>query len=157
MAGVVRRRQERTAAGGGRFAFVSLSDPTGEYEALFPPEALRRVRELLEPGSHIVIKARARTNEGEVRFFADDAEPLDRAVDMSGVSLRVHVAPAAADATSLRQRLRPAERGGGDVVLVAPMPGGRELELKLPGRYVLDAAARGAIKSAPGVTLLEEA
>ena len=42
MAGVVRRRQERAASGSGeKFAFVSLSDPTGEYEVLFPPEALR--------------------------------------------------------------------------------------------------------------------
>ena len=30
-------------------------------------------------------------------------------------------------------------------------------ELKLPGRYVLDAAARGALKTAPGVTFLEDA
>src|SRR5581483_1964488 len=37
MAGVVRRRQERASAGSGeKLAFVSLSDPTGEYEVLFP-------------------------------------------------------------------------------------------------------------------------
>jgi DNA polymerase III subunit alpha len=40
---------------------------------------------------------------------------------------------------------------------VAGFPGGREIELKLPGRYVLDAAARGALKTAPGVTFLEDA
>jgi DNA polymerase-3 subunit alpha len=38
MAGVVRRRQERASARSGeKFAFISLSDPTGEYEVLFPP------------------------------------------------------------------------------------------------------------------------
>lgn len=42
MAGVVRRRQERASAKSGeKFAFVTLSDPTGEYEVLFPPESLR--------------------------------------------------------------------------------------------------------------------
>ena len=51
MAGVVRRRQERaSAAAGEKFAFVTLSDPTGEYEVLFPPEALRKCRDAAGAG-----------------------------------------------------------------------------------------------------------
>jgi DNA polymerase-3 subunit alpha len=158
MAGVVRRRQERSAAGSGdKFAFVSLSDPTGEYEVLFPPEALRRRRDVLEPGAHVAIKVRAKAADGDVRFFGDDAEPLDQAIEAIPASLRVHVLPGAADAHALRQRLKAAGSGGGDIVLVAGFGGGREAELKLPGRYVLDAAARGALKTAPGVTFLEDA
>jgi len=158
MVGVVRRRQERSASGSGeKFAFVSLSDPTGEYEVLFPPEALRRRRDVLEPGAHVLIKVRAKSSDGDVRFFGDDAEPLDRTIETGTASLRVHLSTAAADAAALRQRLKPAPSGGGDVVLVAGLPGGREAELKLPGRYVLDAAARGALKTAPGVMFLEEA
>jgi DNA polymerase-3 subunit alpha len=158
MAGVIRRRQERAASGSGeKFAFVSLSDPTGEYEVLFPPESLRRCREALEPGARVLIKVRAKTTEGDVRFFGDEAEPLDKAIESITASLRVHLTPAAADASALRQRLKPASTGGGDVVLVAGFNGGREVELKLPGRYVLDAAARGALKTAPGVTFLEDA
>ncbi len=34
---------------------------------------------------------------------------------------------------------------------------GSEVEIKLPGRYRLDAALRGALKSAPGVVMLEDA
>jgi len=158
MAGVVRRRQERAASGSGeKFAFVSLSDPTGEYEVLFPPEALRKHRDVLEAGAHIMIKVRAKSSEGDVRFFGDEAEPLDRAIESIPASLRVHLSTAAADAQALRQRLRTAPSGGGDVVLVAGFAGGREVELKLPGRFVLDAAARGALKTAPGVTFLEDA
>jgi DNA polymerase-3 subunit alpha len=158
MAGVVRRRQERAASGSGeKFAFVSLSDPTGEYEVLFPPEALRKHREVLEAGAHVLIKVRAKSAEGDVRFFGDEAEPLARAIENAPASLRVHLSSSAADAEALRQRLRTAPSGGGDVMLVAGYPGGREVELKLPGRYVLDAAARGALKTAPGVTFLEDA
>jgi DNA polymerase-3 subunit alpha len=158
MAGVVRRRQERAASsGGGKFAFVSLSDPTGEYEVLFPPESLRKCRDVLETGARVLIKVRAKTSEGDVRFFGDDAEPLDRAIEQATASLRVHLTSGSADAGALRQRLRNAPSGGGDVVLVAGYAGGREVELKLPGRYILDAAARGALKTAPGVTFLEDA
>ena len=74
MVGMVRRKQERASAKSGeKFAFVNLSDPTGEYEVLFPPEALRKHRDVLEPGAHIAIKVRAKSADGDVRFFGDDA------------------------------------------------------------------------------------
>ena len=159
MAGVVRRRQERTSQNSGeKFAFVTLSDPTGEYEVMFQSEALRRYRDVLEPGAAIVIRVRARSaGDGDVRFYGEEAEPLERAIDAIPASLRVHISPTAADPAALRQRLKPATGGGGDVILIAGFGGGREVELKLPGRYVLDAAARGALKTAPGVTFLEDA
>jgi len=124
---------------------------------MFPPESLRRCREALEPGARVLIKVRAKTTDGDVRFYGDEAEPLDRAIELIPMSLRVHLSAASADADALRQRLKLAKAGGGDVVLVAGFNGGREVELKLPGRYVLDAAARGALKTAPGVTFLEDA
>jgi DNA polymerase-3 subunit alpha len=160
MAGVVRRRQERASArSGDKFAFVSLSDPTGEYEVMYPPESLRRCRDALEPGAAVMIRVRAATSEGEVRFFGDDAQPLDTAIAAMAATLRVHLASTGADMPALRARLRPAGSAdrGGEVILVAGLGGGREVELKLPGRFALDGALRGALKSAPGVDYLEEA
>ena len=60
--------------------------------------------------------------------------------------------------SSLRSRLPAASGGGtgGEVVLIAGLGAGREVELKLPGRFQLDSAVRGALKTAPGVTYLEE-
>ncbi len=157
MAGVVRRRQERVQQSGDRFAFVSLSDPTGEYEVLFPPEALRKCRDALEPGKAVLIKVRAKSRDGEVRFFGDDAEPLDKAVEHVAASLRVHVSPQSTEIEALKKRLvGAAAQRGGEVVLVAGLGGGREVELKLPGFYTLDASLRGALKTAPGVAYLED-
>ena len=157
MAGVVRRRQERVQQSGDRFAFVSLSDPTGEYEVLFPPEALRKCRDALEPGKAVLIKVRAKSRDGEVRFFGDDAEPLDKAVEHVAASLRVHLSPHSTEIEALKTRLLgAATQRGGEVVLVAGLGGGREVELKLPGFYSLDAAMRGALKTAPGVAYLED-
>ena len=158
MAGVVRRRQERVQQSGERFAFVSLSDPTGEYEVLFPPESLRRCREVLEPGKSVCIRVRAKSRDGEVRFFGDDAEPIEKALESTAAGLRVHVSPRSTEVESLRKRLAAgAAQRGGEVVLVAGLGGGCEVELKLPGRYTLDASLRGALKTAPGVLYLEDA
>jgi DNA polymerase-3 subunit alpha len=157
MCGVVRRRQERASQSGEKFAFVSLSDPTGEYEVLYPPESLRKCRDVLEPGKAVAIKVRAKARDGEVRFFGDDAEPIEKAVENVVAGLRVHLSPSAAEIDALKRRLEPAQaQRGGEVTFVAAIGGGREIELRLPGRYTLDAALRGALKTAPGVALLED-
>ena len=46
----------------------------------------------------MLIKVRAKAADGDVRFFGDDAEPLDRALRARAASLRVHLSTAAADA-----------------------------------------------------------
>jgi DNA polymerase-3 subunit alpha len=157
MAGMVRRRQERASASGDKFAFVSLSDPTGEYEVLFPPEALRKCREILEPGKAVVLRVRAKSRDGEVRFFGDDAETVDKTIEAVAAGLRVHVSPGSTEVESLKKRLSGAvSPRGGEIILVAGLGGGREVELKLPGFYALDASLRGALKTSPGVAFLEE-
>ena len=158
MAGVVRRKQERSSARTGeKFAFVTLSDPTGEYEVLFPPESLRRCREALEPGKAVVLKVRAKSGDGEVRFFGDEAEAIEQSLETGAGALRVHLSALSADAGSLKARLdRATSPKGGEILLVAALDGGREVEVKLPGLYRLDPALRGALKSSPGVALLED-
>lgn len=157
MAGVVRRRQERAQGSGERFAFVALSDPTGEYEVLFPPEALRAHRDLLEPGRAILLKVRAKSRDGEVRFFGDTAEPLDKALEDAVSGLRVHLTATGASVPALRSCLESAASGrGGEVTLIAPVPGHREVELRLPGRYRLDASLRGTLRTLPGVAFFED-
>jgi DNA polymerase-3 subunit alpha len=158
MAGVVRRKQERASQSSGeKFAFVTLSDPTGEYEVLFPPESLRKCRDLLEPGKAVAIKVRAKARDGEVRFFGDDAEPVDKAVENAVAGLRVHVAPRSAEIEALKRRLENVgSPRGGEIILVANIDRGREVEMKLPGRFTLDASVRGALKTAPGVMFVED-
>jgi len=158
MAGVVRRRQERAAQSSGeKFAFVTLSDPTGEYEVLFPPESWRRCRDLMEPGAAVAITVRAKAKDGEVRFFGDGAEPVAKAVENVVAGLRVHLAPRSAEIDALKKRLEGSVNPrGGEIILVAGVGAGREVELKLPGRFTLDGSVRGAIKTSPGVVFVED-
>ncbi|THD80736.1 MAG: DNA polymerase III subunit alpha [Phenylobacterium sp.] len=158
MAGVVRRKQERASQRTGeKFAFVTFSDPTGEFEVLFPPETLRKCRDLLEPGKAVAIKVRASAKDGEVRFFGDDVEPVEKAVENVVAGLRVHIAPRSAEIDALKRRLETvANVRGGEIVIVAGIGGGREVEMKLPGRFSLDPAVRGALKTAPGVVFVED-
>ncbi|WP_395674339.1 DNA polymerase III subunit alpha, partial [Phenylobacterium sp.] len=157
MAGIVRRKLEKPGRTGEKFAFVTFSDPTGEYEVLFPPETLRRCRDFLEPGKAVSIRVRAKASEGEVRFFGDDAQPVEKAIENAVAGLRVHLAPRSAEIEALKKRLEGvADPRGGEILLVAGLGQGREVELKLPGRFTLNGAVRGAIKTAPGVVFVED-
>jgi DNA polymerase-3 subunit alpha len=157
MCGVVRRKQEKPGRTGEKFAFVTLSDPTGEYEVLFPPEALRACRDALEPGKAVAIRVRAKAKDGEVRFFGDSAEPIEKAIENVVAGLRVHLAPRSAEIEALKARLEGSVNArGGEIVLIAGLGDGREVEVKLPGRFTLNNAVRGALKSAPGVVFVED-
>ena len=158
MAGVIRRKQEKASQSSGeKFAFVTLSDPTGEYDVLFPPESLRKFREFLEPGKAVCIKVRAKAKDGEVRFFGDEAEPIEKAIENAVAGLKVHVVPRSAEIEALKKRLEGVVNPrGGEIILIASVDGGREVELKLPGRFTLDASVRGALKTSPGVSFVED-
>jgi len=158
MAGIVRRKQERAQASGSKFAFVSLSDPTGEYDVLVPPEVLRKVRDVLEPGKAVSLKVRAKARDGEVRFFADDADPIESVLANAGAGLRIHFLSSPDAAGAIQKRLELARSNkGGEVTLVLGLEAGRQVDVKLPGRFQLDAAVRGALKVSPGVLYLEDA
>ncbi|MNT78366.1 DNA polymerase III subunit alpha [compost metagenome] len=102
---------------------------------------------------------RAKSADGEVRFFGDDASQMETLLDDTQIGLRVVLSAQSADAEALKARLdRARSQGkGGEVWLQATLGGRTEVEIKLPGRYRLDAALRGALKSAPGVIILEDA
>jgi DNA polymerase-3 subunit alpha len=158
MAGIIRRKQERAAQGSGeKFAFVTLSDPSGEYEVLFPPESLRKNRDHLEVGASIVLKVRSKGRDGEVRFFGDDAGPMSATLKTDDLGLKVHVSAQVINLAELRAQLEVARSDkGGEISLVSDLGSEGQIEFKLPLRYNLDAHVRGALKQMTGVLYYED-
>ncbi|CAL4867728.1 DNA polymerase III subunit alpha [Asticcacaulis sp. MM231] len=158
MAGIIRRKQERAAQGSGeKFAFVTLSDPSGEYEVLFPPESLRKNRDHLEVGASIVLKVRSKGRDGEVRFFGDDAGPMSATLKTDDLGLKVHVSAQVINLAELRAQLEVARSDkGGEISLVSDLGSEGQIEFKLPQRYNLDAHVRGALKQMTGVLYYED-
>ncbi len=160
MAGVVRRRQEKVSQRSGeKFAFLTLSDPTGEFEALVPPKVLAGVRETLEPGSAVMATVKIEEGEEQRRLILEAADLIDPfAAEHAGSGLRVRLDdPGALEA--LRARLERAdaraEAPRGPLHLVVSLSDGRTAELRLGERHAIDPAARAAIKSVRGVSAVE--
>ncbi len=160
MAAVVRRRQEKVSQRSGeKFAFVTLSDPSGEFEALVPPKVLREVRDVLEPGAAASLNMKIEDNEEGLRLILDGADVIDPfAAEHAGEGLRIRLSDASVLEGLKRRVERANEREGakGSMHLVVPLSDGRTVELRLPGRHAIHPAAKAAIKAVNGVLEVEQ-
>ena len=162
IAGSVAGRQERKSARGNRFAFAQLSDPTGLYEVTLFSDVLEASRDHLEAGANVVLTVEATLESDQLKLLARSVAPVDGVVaDAGGAGLRVFVdaVEAVGPVASLLQRARneSSARGRGPVqlCLMAPdLPG--EVDMELPDEFPVNPQIKGAIKSLPGVMMVEE-
>ena len=162
MIGVVRRRIEKPARSGGKFAFLTLSDPSGETEIMVMPEMLADVRERLEPGSSVSVRVEVRKKEDEIRLSLARVVPLAEArltpLGQKTLSVRLGVGAGPDELATVMQAIAKApgaERG--DVVLYVPLADGKICQLKLPETYPVGILAQRALKSASCVDSVEAA
>jgi DNA polymerase-3 subunit alpha len=155
IAATVLDRAERRTKSGNKMGVVMLSDQTAQFEAILFSEGLARYRDLLEPGARVVCMVRGSLEGEEVRVRIETVEQLDAAAAGLQSSLRIFLRDDA-PISSIRERLR--ERGEGEVsIVVAIENGGREVEVKLPGRFRTSPQIAGALKAIPGVVTVEHA
>ena len=155
MAGVIRRRQERVSQRSGkRFAWVTLSDPSGEFEVLVNPETLQSSRDVLEVGASVMISASIDDKEEQLRFFADSIEPLDDAPAAAGLKVRLNV-EALESVKARLDRAADSAKGEGIVHLILAVADGSEAELRLPGRVPTTPPVQAALRGVKGVESVE--
>jgi len=161
VAGTVVSRSERRTRTGGKMGIIGLSDPTGHYEAVLFSEGLAEYRDLLEPGSPVLLFVSAEMQGDEVRARIQSAEPLDAAAANLQHSLRVFLRNEI-PIEAVAKRLEPARgapqagrNGDGEVSMVLLLSAGTEVEIKLPGRFKVSPQIAGAIKAVPGVVQVE--
>lgn len=163
LAGIVRRRQEKLSRRNERFAFLTLSDASGEFEALVPPKVLAQTRDLLEPGEGIVATLRVEENDEQIRLILDGCEPLSallKEAALPGLTLLLE-SPDALD--GIRERLARAGNGGnsgngagrGVIMLDMALGDGSRARIRLPGGHTIDPALRSALKQVAGVAAVE--
>jgi DNA polymerase-3 subunit alpha len=159
VAGTVVSRQERRTRTGSKMGIIGLSDPTGHYEAVIFSEGLAEHRDLLEPGTAVLLFLSAEVQGDEVRARIQSVEPLDAAAANRNKGLRVFLrnqAPIEAVAKRLESIPRNVgANGDGEVSMVLMLAQGTEVEVKLPGRFKVSPQIAGAIKAVPGVVQVE--
>jgi DNA polymerase-3 subunit alpha len=157
IAGSVSSRQEKKSAKGNRFAFVSLSDPTGLYEVTVFSDVLEASRDHLEPGKNVVLTVRVDPDGDGVKLLANAVQPIDAvAADAGASALRIHLnrSEAAASVAALLAKVEGRSRAA--ITICVPDDAGREIDVMLPQPYPVTPQIKGAIKAMPGVVMVEE-
>ncbi len=162
MAGTVSGRQERKSARGNRFAFVQLSDPTGQYEVTMFSDTLEAARAHLETGSQVVIQAEATMEADQLKLLGRSVTPIDTiATDAVSAGLRVFLdgpEPIPSVASVLENALRDGVKGGRGPIYFCligeDLPG--EVEIDLGRDFPVSPQIKGALRSLGGVVEVEE-
>jgi DNA polymerase-3 subunit alpha len=163
VAGTVVSRTERRTKTGSKMGIIGLSDPSGHYEAVLFAEGLAQYRDLLEPGSAVLLFLTAEVQGDEVRARIQSVEPLDEAAARMHRGLRVFLRDTQPLA-GVARRLEASQKGGngngaeaadGEVSMVLLLRNGSEVEVKLPGRFKVSPQIAGAIKAVSGVVTVE--
>ena len=161
MIGVVRARVEKPAKTGGKFAIVTLSDPSGEYELFVNDELLQTSRDTLDVGGRVIVTVRVRKVEEELRFSMDTVKELTKASIGAHETLLVRLSPDAplGRIASVAEALRkaPSRNALGAIHLEIPVEGDRVVTIALEGKYPVDFVAMQAFKSVPGVNQVRPA
>jgi DNA polymerase-3 subunit alpha len=155
LAGIVTGRQERTSAKGSRFAFAQLSDASGMYEVVVFSETLAAHRELLEPGTPVLLTVDVRLEPDNVRLTAQAIQGLEAAAAQTSAGLKVYLSDSG-PIPSLKQIMERCGRGKGRLRLVLELERGRECEVVVPGGWAISPATRGAIKAIPGIVDVQD-
>ncbi|WP_424631186.1 DNA polymerase III subunit alpha [Bradyrhizobium sp. SYSU BS000235] len=170
VAATVVSRMERRTKTGNKMGIIGLSDPTGHFEAVLFSEGLAQYRDVLEPGSAVLMQLGAELQGEDVRARILHAEPLDDAAAKTQKGLRIFVRddkPLDSIAKRLEShqtstagssngiptvRSAPLQSGGdGEVTLVMLLDLQTEVEMKLPGRFRVSPQIAGALKAVTGV------
>ena len=158
----MRKRQERMSKRGRRFAFVNISDPTGDFEVLFGEELLVANRAILEAGALVELTAKVEDRDGEIRLFANSITSLELTGEASvikGLQIRLRSASIETldelEKTLTELKKAPAKTTG-YVEIFAPLEAGREGHWRLPGKFGIDTAIQKAIKANRAVELITE-
>jgi DNA polymerase-3 subunit alpha len=160
LAAIVVSARERRSQKGNKFAFAMFSDATGQFEAVVFSDTLARCRDLLEPGTPVLVSVEAERDGESVKMRVNGIEALDVAAGTVSRGLRIvldgrGIAAAKRPFDEIKALLKPGGRAEVKLALelagVPGVSGPREIEIALPGRYEVGAAERGEISTVRGV------
>ncbi len=148
LAGTVIYRQDRKSRQGNRFAFVGVSDPTGQFEAVVFSDTLASTRDLLEPGQAVILRVDAGLDGEDVKVRVQSVEPLDKAAENSTTGLKVFIRNTK-PLPGIQARLT--NGGRSPVRLVVMSEQGSTIEISLGNSFTITPQIKGAIKAIRGV------
>jgi DNA polymerase III subunit alpha len=154
VAGVVLAKKVRTNKQGKKYAFISVSDPTGVFEFTVFSEHLTEFADLLVPGKTVFVTVSGRVENESLRLtlmtIADLEAKLSHLSQKYELTLndQTHV-------VQVQDILKKAPTGVSTIQLKVPVGHGKQVRVALPGKYRLSAEVCATLSTIHGLILEE--
>ncbi|NNE86773.1 MAG: DNA polymerase III subunit alpha [Silicimonas sp.] len=159
--------QERKSGRGTRYFRMNASDPTGQLSGMVLfPEDFEKTRAVLDQTSEVVMMIEGRLNDGQYDPMARSVAPLETVIS-AGVSAGLNVMIDQIDAVPMIQSVLERFRDDGSIksrgpikitALDVPLPGAsQDVPIHIGDAWPVSPQIKGALKSLPGVVLVEDA
>jgi DNA polymerase-3 subunit alpha len=157
IAGTLLDMDIRRTKSGSKIAILSLSDRSGQFEAMLFSEMLAKSRALLEPGKALLFAMGGNVDGEDVRLRVLDIDDLAQALSKAQKGVRLVLSEQMAlgarngidPLAALKSVLKPG--GEGAVELRLRMLDGGEIDLKLPGRFDVSGPSVATLSAIGGV------
>ena len=157
LAGCLQSYQRKISKNGKPFAFVKMSDTSGEYEGILFSEGIKRYGEVLESGAPLYSQVTVDKQGEDVppRIMFNVIKTLDDAIAENSKGLIIYVSDVSA-VRPIRDALS-REHYGTNRVYIKPEIDDWDIRIELKNGYALaDGKVITAIRGISGVTLVEE-
>jgi DNA polymerase III subunit alpha len=161
LAGSVLARQERRTKTGNKMGIITLSDTTGQYEAVVFSEGLAEFRDLLEPGQAVMLSVNADLRGEEVSVRINQVESLDKVAAKFQKGLQVEVSSEAA-LHELHAKLKPifmakaTSKNDREIKIIMKIDEKTNAEMYLPGFFSLNPQFSSIIRGINGVVQVRD-
>jgi DNA polymerase-3 subunit alpha len=150
LAGTVLFARERKGKTGNSYAFVAFSDPTGQFEAVVFSEVLAASRDLLQPGTAVLLAVEAEADGEVIKVRVQRITSLERAAEARHSGIKIYLEEAQALGSVAEQLGTKGGQGELRLVLRLDNPA-REVEFVLPQGIDATPKQRSALSLVEGV------
>ena len=157
IAGCVESFQKRISKSGSKYAFIKLSDVTGEFEGMLFSDALAKYEDIVNSGYPLLVKVRInkQTDEENPRIMIDSVQTIDQAIADQAKGVVITVSDI--NAVSEIKKVLYTDRRGVNKVYLVPELEDWDVRIELDeGFAFMDSMMFSRLKSIPGVTAVKE-
>jgi len=157
IAGCVESFQKRLSKNGNKYAFLKLSDTTGEFEGMMFSDALAKYEEVILSGVPLLVKVtiNKQSEEENPRIMINSVQTLDQAVAEQASGLVIEVDNVVA--VSEIKKILYTDKRGVNKVYLEPIIDDWDVRIELDGGFAFaDSMMLTRLKSIPGVSSVKE-
>ena len=153
LAGTVASFQTRNTRTGNRMGIVTLSDATGQFEAVMFSEVLAQYADMLTPGQSVIITVGAEDRPEGANLRIQKVQPLDEVASSAQSLMRIFIRDAR-PLPKLAARLKTPGQGEVTMVMIRDC-GASEIEFALPHKIAISPKAAAEMRLIEGVVDVE--